>query len=145
MATLDEEEEGRNNASSSAEPSQVSTSKKRDRPVSADKEQQQDSLPLTGDPRESTQAVAAAPSEQPSSLEMITPIALPDQSHVAADESRHYPSPPGNGGDFRHRLTPPSKRAKYLFKRCFDATFNPAAVTGAQRVLAPDSDDDEDK
>ena len=40
--------------------------------------------------------------------------------------------------------TPPSKRAKFFFHRCFDATFNPSKISGAERVLAPDSDDDVD-
>lgn len=40
--------------------------------------------------------------------------------------------------------TPPSKRAKYFFKRCFDATFNPTKVPGFGVVLAPDSDEDGD-
>ena len=40
--------------------------------------------------------------------------------------------------------TPPSKRAKFYFHRCFDATFNPNKISGAEKVLAPDSDDDND-
>ena len=40
---------------------------------------------------------------------------------------------------------PPSKRAKFLFRKCFDATFNPrTGVTGSDRILAPDSDEEED-
>jgi hypothetical protein len=38
--------------------------------------------------------------------------------------------------------TPPSKRAKFFFQRCFDATFNPNRISGAEKVLAPDSDED---
>lgn len=39
--------------------------------------------------------------------------------------------------------TPQSKKARFLFKRCFDATFNMAAVPGNEKVLAPDSEDEE--
>ncbi|CAB4058044.1 RAD9A [Lepeophtheirus salmonis] len=38
--------------------------------------------------------------------------------------------------------SPPSKKIKYFFKRCFNKTFNPSNITGAQVVLAPDSDDE---
>lgn len=39
---------------------------------------------------------------------------------------------------------PPSKKARYLFSKCFDATFNPrTGVAGADRILAPDSDEEE--
>ena len=39
---------------------------------------------------------------------------------------------------------PPSKKRRLnaFFQRCFDATFNPNDATAAQRVLAPDSDED---
>lgn len=39
---------------------------------------------------------------------------------------------------------PPSKKARYLFKRCFEATFNPSKIPGYDRVLAPDSDEEEE-
>ena len=39
--------------------------------------------------------------------------------------------------------TPPSaKRARFFFQRCFDATFNPSRITGAEKILAPDSDEE---
>jgi hypothetical protein len=39
--------------------------------------------------------------------------------------------------------TPPSaKRARFFFQRCFDATFNPSKISGAEKILAPDSDED---
>ena len=41
-----------------------------------------------------------------------------------------------------HRLkikTPPSATAKYIFKRTFDATFNPSSVRGTDIILASDS------
>ena len=40
---------------------------------------------------------------------------------------------------------PPSKRAKYIFKRCFDATFNPANIPGTSKILAPDSDEEDER
>ncbi len=40
--------------------------------------------------------------------------------------------------------TPPSKRARFFFRKCFDATFNPrTGVAGANRILAPDSDEED--
>ena len=63
---------------------------------------------------------------------------------------------PGRGGDMEEQeveepgepdtvtATPPAKRKKrQMFQRCFEATFNPAMVQGAERVLAPDSDEDQ--
>ena len=39
--------------------------------------------------------------------------------------------------------TPPAKKPRLMyFKRCFDTTFNPSNIPGAQKVLAPDSDED---
>jgi len=38
--------------------------------------------------------------------------------------------------------TPPAKRKNFMFRRCFDATFNPRAVPGMEKVLAPDSDEE---
>ena len=38
--------------------------------------------------------------------------------------------------------TPPSKKAKFFFKRCFDSTFNPDTVPGYNNILAEDSDED---
>ncbi len=49
------------------------------------------------------------------------------------------------GGNFANRVSsPPSKKAKYIFRKCFDATFNPrTGIAGANKVLAPDSDEDD--
>ena len=38
--------------------------------------------------------------------------------------------------------SPPSKKKNFLFRRCFDATFNPQNIPGTERVLAPDSDEE---
>ncbi|CAL4108006.1 unnamed protein product, partial [Meganyctiphanes norvegica] len=38
--------------------------------------------------------------------------------------------------------TPPSKKARYLFKRCFESTFNPDNIPGREHVLAADSGSD---
>ena len=38
--------------------------------------------------------------------------------------------------------SPPSKRARYFFKKCFEATFNPSSVPGSDNILAPDSDEE---
>ena len=39
--------------------------------------------------------------------------------------------------------TPPSKKAKYIFQRTFDATFKPSDVCGTDIVLASDSEGEE--
>ena len=57
--------------------------------------------------------------------------------------------PNGNGDasalDVTSQQPPPSKkrRTNAFFQRCFDATFNPNDATAAQRILAPDSDEDD--
>lgn len=59
----------------------------------------------------------------------------------------------GNGGDVStldvtsQQQPPPNKkrRVNAFFQRCFDATFNPNDATAAQRILAPDSDEEEDE
>jgi hypothetical protein len=38
---------------------------------------------------------------------------------------------------------PPSKRARLVFKKVFETTFYPAEASCVQRVLAPDSDEEE--
>jgi hypothetical protein len=40
-------------------------------------------------------------------------------------------------------LSPPSKKARYLFKKCFEVTFNPQHAPGYENVLAPDSDEEQ--
>ena len=55
-----------------------------------------------------------------------------------------------NGGDVSsldvtsQPQPPPNKkrRVNAFFQRCFDATFNPNDATAAQRILAPDSDEE---
>jgi len=37
---------------------------------------------------------------------------------------------------------PAAKKARYIFKRCFDSTFNPNSVPGSDKILAPDSDEE---
>lgn len=37
---------------------------------------------------------------------------------------------------------PPPKRARYIFKRCFQDTFNSQMLPGYDEVLAEDSDDE---
>ena len=69
-----------------------------------------------------------------------TPIPFPATADLA-----------GNGGDVssldvtsQPPQPPPNKkrRVNAFFQRCFDATFNPNDATAAQRILAPDSDDE---
>ncbi|XP_071539191.1 cell cycle checkpoint control protein RAD9A isoform X2 [Panulirus ornatus] len=38
--------------------------------------------------------------------------------------------------------TPPFKKARFLFRRCFESTFDPETIPGHDRILAEDSDDD---
>jgi len=64
------------------------------------------------------------------------PREVPVSLHQTLDNTLNLPPPDLIEG------SPPSKRKNFLFRRCFDATFNPQAVVGAQTVLAPDSDED---
>ncbi|XP_043233793.1 cell cycle checkpoint control protein RAD9A-like isoform X4 [Amphibalanus amphitrite] len=54
------------------------------------------------------------------------------------------PSPPSAAADGDDAIpgTPPAKRAKFTFQRCFNLTMDPLRVPGHERVLAPDSDED---
>ena len=56
------------------------------------------------------------------------------------DASQMVPNTPPH--IHKMKITPPTKKAKYILKRCFEATFNPSAVDGADLILAPDSDDE---
>ena len=38
--------------------------------------------------------------------------------------------------------SPPAKKKNFLFRRCFDATWNPNKIAGTEKVLAPDSDEE---
>ena len=38
---------------------------------------------------------------------------------------------------------PASKRARFIFKKCFEETFNPDSIPGAKKILAPDSDEED--
>ena len=71
-------------------------------------------------------------------------------SESACDDDRVRISPTCDEDNPTHDVTqrdlvygtPPSKRAKLYFQPCFDATFNPSRISGAERVLAPDSDEE---
>jgi len=41
-----------------------------------------------------------------------------------------------------HEESPPNKRKNFLFRRCFEATFDPESFPGCEKVLAPDSDEE---
>jgi hypothetical protein len=100
-----------------------------------DDESQRSSSGINGNPRNSTMARLSQSMMLPPSA---TPILLPD----AADNVYN----PGGGNDVRNLNStqpPPSKKRRTFFRRCFDSTFNPNEVTAAQRILAPDSDDEE--
>jgi len=64
------------------------------------------------------------------------PKEVPPSLHPTFDNTLKLPPP-----DFLEG-SPPSKRKNFLFRRCFDATFNPKAVEGSEKVLAPDSDEE---
>jgi len=64
------------------------------------------------------------------------PKEIPPSLHPTLDNTLKLPPP-----DFLEG-SPPSKRKNFLFRRCFDATFNPKAVEGSEKVLAPDSDEE---
>lgn len=82
-------------------------------------------------------------------------ISTPDLSNI--------PAPPGIQSNFEQSLniinedneegpdsnedcfqaSPPAKKKKnFLFRRCFDATWNPNKIAGMDNVLAPDSDEE---
>ena len=57
------------------------------------------------------------------------------------DKDQDYNTPPNSN---RLRVqTPQSKKAKYIFKRTFDATFNPSNVRGTDIILASDSGEED--
>ncbi|KAF0304409.1 Cell cycle checkpoint control protein RAD9B [Amphibalanus amphitrite] len=60
----------------------------------------------------------------------------------AGDGPPPSPPPAAAGGDDAIPGTPPAKRAKFTFQRCFNLTMDPLRVPGHERVLAPDSDED---
>jgi len=53
------------------------------------------------------------------------------------------PSPPNRAPLGIDCSAPSAKRAKHLFKRCFEATFDPASMPGSEKILAPDSDEED--
>ena len=87
----------------------------------------------------STSQRGMQPPPPPSSA---TPIPFPATADLIGDV--------GNGGDVSsldvtsQPQPPPNKkrRVNAFFQRCFDATFNPNDATAAQRILAPDSDEE---
>jgi len=50
--------------------------------------------------------------------------------------------PPPPAPDTLQATPPPKKKRHKLFNRCFEKTFNPNQIPGADKVLAPDSDED---
>ena len=66
------------------------------------------------------------------------PMEMPPSVHLTLDNSLDFRPPDGDCLEG----TPPAKRKNFMFRRCFDATFNPQNVPGAGKVLAPDSDED---
>ena len=79
---------------------------------------------------------------------LITPTLSPNVSSIpregpgllqtTVDNSLNMMPPPVDFIDG----SPPSKKKNFLFRRCFDATFNPQNIPGTERVLAPDSDEE---
>jgi len=69
---------------------------------------------------------------------------LPDESVCVG------PPPPGSpdlstiaGPEMVQGTPPPAKKKRHmLFRRCFEATFNPSLMPGVDKVLAPDSDEE---
>ena len=67
----------------------------------------------------------------------IIPREVPPSLHPTMDNSLDLLPP----ADYLEG-SPPFKRKNFLFRRCFDATFNPQSVPGTEKVLAPDSDEE---
>jgi len=67
----------------------------------------------------------------------------------SGDDKQEELLPPSPPADTSQRLiaidcsAPSAKRAKHLFKRCFEATFDPANMPGTEKILAPDSDEED--
>lgn len=62
-------------------------------------------------------------------------------NHLQDLEVKNYRTP--NQMNRLKIITPPSKKAKYIFQRTFDATFKPSDVCGTDIVLASDSEGEE--
>ena len=67
------------------------------------------------------------------------PMELPPAFHPTMDTTLDL-RPPSH--EDLLASTPPAKRKNFMFRRCFDATFNPKTVPGMEKVLAPDSDEE---
>eukprot|EP00092_Neocalanus_flemingeri_P099441 GFUD01126847.1.p1 GENE.GFUD01126847.1~~GFUD01126847.1.p1 ORF type:complete len:393 (-),score=161.67 GFUD01126847.1:126-1304(-) len=66
------------------------------------------------------------------------PMEMPPSLHPTLDNSMDLRPPDSDCMEG----TPPTKRKNFMFRRCFDATFNPHTVPGTEKVLAPDSDEE---
>ena len=66
---------------------------------------------------------------------------LCEDNNQRNDASEILPNTPPQSYGLRVH-TPTSKAARYMFKRTFDATFNPSGVHGTDIVLASDSGED---
>ena len=80
-------------------------------------------------PHHSTAVLDEAP-PLPNFTQVVPPTPIPSTDEDMLDLTRH------------EDLQPAAKKARYLFKRCFDSTFNPHAVPGSDKILAPDSDEE---
>ena len=76
----------------------------------------------------------------PSALPRITPPPL--RLTACTSTPLEEPLPPPADSEDAIPGTPPAKRAKFTFQRCFNQTMDPLRVPGHERVLAPDSDED---
>ncbi|TRY70631.1 hypothetical protein TCAL_17281 [Tigriopus californicus] len=94
--------------------------------------------PKPGKTSHLTPGVTPILAKEPLNRELLTPDVMAEMS---MDQGGIWDI---EGNEETVPRSPPSKKARVVFKRCFDATFYPQNMTAATRVLAPDSDDDDE-
>ena len=94
-----------------------------------------------GDDSQGSPAITPIPvASQLPDREIHTPDMLGNNNEVHNDDE----AVGGNGDGYLPNTPPPKRPRLSMFKRCFDKTFDPGCIPGAQKVLAPDSDDEGD-
>jgi cell cycle checkpoint control protein RAD9A len=95
----------------------------------------------TAAPRTDRVTEEAAPPGRANSTELPAPSPCRTQAPVLLPSSPDLSTIAGP--ESVQGTPPPKKRRHKLFNRCFEATFNPSQMPGAEKVLAPDSDEEQ--